>query len=170
MSFLKGFYEKIEEWISSFFLAAMILCLALQVLIRMFTGGGLDWAEELSRFTFIWAVYIGSSLAAKRGAHVRINAQFLLAPVRVRLFFRILADVLWVAFSIFFALIGAEMVAKALKFPEISPTLKITKAYVEMIIPTAFILMSARTIELYIRHWRQGTLADLVDFKKKVST
>ena len=147
----------------------MILCLTLQVFVRIVTGGALDWAEEMSRFTFIWAVYIGSSLAAKRGAHVRISVQFLLTPIRVRLFFRILADGLWVAFSIFFVVIGADMVAKALQFPEISPTLKITKAYVEMIIPIAFAMMSFRTVELYVRHWRQGTLSDLVDNKKKIA-
>jgi len=169
MSFLRKLYDNFEEWFSSSLLAIMILCLALQVLVRIVTGSALDWAEEMSRFTFIWAVYVGSSLAAKRGAHVRLSAQFLLAPIRVRLFFRILADVLWVAFSIFFAMIGAEMVAKALEFPEISPTLKITKAYVEMIIPIAFVLMSCRTAELYIRHWRQGTLSDLVDIDKEMS-
>lgn len=166
MSLLRNLYEHLEEWLSSAFLAVMILCLALQVLVRIFTGSALDWAEEMSRFTFIWAVYIGSSLAAKRGAHVRISAQFLLAPIRVRLFFRILADLLWVGFSIFFAVIGANMVAQALAFPEISPTLKITKAYVEMIIPMAFVMMSFRTVELYIRHWRQGTLSELVDLEK----
>ena len=169
MSLLRNLYEHLEEWLASSFLAIMILCLALQVLVRIFTGSALDWAEEMSRFTFIWAVYIGSSLAAKRGAHVRISAQFVLAPVPVRLFFRILADALWVGFSIFFALIGVEMVAKALAFPEISPTLKITKAYVEMIIPIAFVMMSFRTVELYIRHWRRGTLSDLVALEKGVS-
>jgi len=169
MSFLHTLYDHLEEWLSSTFLAIMILCLALQVLVRIFTGNALDWAEEMSRFTFIWAVYIGASLAAKRGAHVRLSAQFLLAPIRVRLFFYMLADALWVAFNIFFVVIGAKMVAKALEFPEISPTLQITKAYVEMIIPIAFVMMSWRTVELYVRHWRQGTLADLVDVEKEMS-
>ena len=169
MSFLRQLYDHLEEWLSSAFLAIMILCLALQVLVRMVTGSGLDWAEEMSRFTFIWAVYIGSSLAAKRGAHVRLSAQFLLVPVGARLFFHMLADGVWVAFNVFFVVIGAQMVAKALEFPEISPTLRITKAYVEMIIPIAFIMMSFRTIELYIRHWRQGTLSDLVDIEKEMA-
>ena len=169
MSFLRQLYEHLEEWLSSTFLAIMILCLACQVLIRMATGSGLDWAEEMSRFTFIWAVYIGSSLAAKRGAHVRLSAQFLLLPVKGRLFFHLLADAIWVGFNLFFVVIGAQMVAKALQFPEVSPTLRITKAYVEMIIPIAFIMMSFRTVELYVRHWRQGTLSDLVDVEKEMS-
>jgi TRAP-type C4-dicarboxylate transport system permease small subunit len=168
MAFLRALYEHLEEWLSSFFLAVMILCLGLQVLVRIFTGAALDWAEEMSRFTFIWAVYIGASLAAKRGAHVRLSAQFLLASTRVRLVFFILADTLWVAFNLFFVLIGVKMVANALQFPEISPTLQITKAYVEMVIPIAFVMMSYRTLELYVRHWRQGTLADLVDIEKEM--
>jgi TRAP-type C4-dicarboxylate transport system permease small subunit len=166
MAFLGQLYEHLEEWVSAFFLAVMILCLALQVLVRIFTGAALDWAEELSRFTFVWAVYIGASLTAKRGAHVRLSAQFLLASTRVRLCFFILADGLWVGFNLFFVLIGVRMVAEALRFPEISPTLQITKAYVEMVIPIAFAMMSFRTVELYLRHWRRGTLAELVDVEK----
>ncbi len=166
MAFLGQLYEHLEEWVSSFFLGVMILCLALQVLVRIFTGAALDWAEEMSRFTFVWAVYIGASLAAKRGAHVRLSAQFLLAPTGVRLFFFILADLLWVGFNLFFMVIGVNMVGEALKFPEISPTLQITKAYVEMVIPIAFVMMSFRTVELYVRHWRRGTLAELVDIEK----
>ena len=138
----------------------MISSLAFQVIVRATVGGAVSWAEELSRYTFVWAVYIGASLAAKRGAHVCITAQFLLVPPKVRLFFKILADLIWVGFNIFFAVNGIGMVAEAFEFPEISPTLGIAKAWVELIIPVAFFLMTWRTVELYIKNW--GHLQDLV--------
>lgn len=160
MGLLKKFYDNFEEIFSSFFLALMILSLSLQVIIRATTGGALAWAEELSRYTFIWAVYIGASLAAKKGAHVCITAQFLLVPKRITLFFRILADTIWCGFNIFFAIHGLAMVEEAFAFPEMSPTMGFTKAYVEIIIPLAFILITWRTVELYIKNW--GHLEDLV--------
>lgn len=154
MSVLRYMYSHFEEVLSSFFLATMIGALALQVIVRAITGGAVSWAEEVSRYAFIWAVYIGACFAAKRAAHVCINAQFLLLPMKARLAFRILADAIWVAFNIFFAVNGVGMVRESFEFPEISPTLGIAKAWVELIIPIAFILMSWRTVELYIKNRR----------------
>ncbi|MCL2001107.1 MAG: TRAP transporter small permease subunit [Planctomycetes bacterium] len=164
MSKLRYAYEHLEEFLSSFFLAVMIGSLAIQLVVRATFGGAVSWAEELSRFTFIWAVYIAASFAAKRAAHVRINAQFILMPPKTRLVFRMLADCIWVAFNLFFAIHGMGMVAEAFEFPEISVTLGITKAWVELIIPVAFFLMSWRTVEVYIRNW--GNLADLVKIEE----
>lgn len=160
MSRLRFVYDHFEEFLSSFFLAVMIGALSLQVIVRATVGGAVSWAEEVSRYTFIWAVYIGASLAAKRAAHVCINAQFLLFPMKIRLAFRMLADAVWVFFNIFFAIHGMGMVAEAFEFPEISPTLGLTKAWVELIIPIAFLMMSWRTVELYVRNW--GHLENIV--------
>lgn len=159
-------YDNFEEILSALFLAVMIAALSLQVLIRASIGGAVAWAEELSRYTFVWAVYIGASLAAKRAAHVRINAQFMLFSPAVKVFFRLLSDAIWTGFNLFFAVYGLKMLAEAFEFPEISPTLGIAKAWVEVIIPLAFILISWRTIELYIRNW--GRLTEWVVEQEKM--
>ncbi|MDR1535538.1 MAG: TRAP transporter small permease [Planctomycetota bacterium] len=153
MKWLRYFYANFEEIFSAFFLSIMIGSLSLQVIVRATYGGSVAWAEELSRYTFVWAVYIGASLAAKRAAHVRITAQFLLAPPKVKLAFRIVADVIWMGFNLFFAIYGLKMLAESFQYPEISPTLGISKAYVEAIIPIAFFLLTWRTVELYIVNW-----------------
>ena len=168
MRFLAQCYENFEEYLSAFLVGLMIICLMLQVGIRLTTGSALAWTEELSRFSFIWAVYVGASLAAKRTAHVRITAQFILAPVKVRLFFRMLADTIWIGFNIFFIVHGCEMVMDALAFPEVSVTLRWVKGYVEIIIPLGFAMMTWRTIEVYIKNLRNGTLSRLVDFEEEV--
>jgi len=167
MPVLRKLYDNLEEYLCVFLCGLMILCLIIQVGIRIISGSALAWTEELSRFCFIWTVYIGASLAAKRVAHVRISAQFLLAPIKVRLFFRILADCVWIGFNIFFVIHTQEMVREAFEFPEVSPTLGWVKAYIEMIIPISFALMSWRTIEAYIVRWKNGTLASLVDFEEE---
>ncbi|MDR3077616.1 MAG: TRAP transporter small permease [Planctomycetota bacterium] len=150
-------YDNFEEILSAFFLAVMISALSLQVVIRATSGGAVSWAEELSRYTFVWAVYIGASLAAKRAAHVRISAQFMLFPPKVKVFFRLLADAVWTGFNLFFAIYGLKMLAEAFEYPEISPTLGIAKAWVETIIPLAFLLISWRTVEIYIHNWHRLT-------------
>lgn len=168
MPLLRKFYDNFEAYVCVFLVALMILCLTTQVFVRMTMGSSIAWAEELSRFCFIWTVYIGSSLAAKRTAHVRVTAQFILAPVKVRIFFRMLADTVWMAFNLFAAYHCAGFIANALQYPEVSPTLQWTTAYIELVIPVSFVCMTWRTLEVYITHWRKNTLYKLVSFEAEV--
>ncbi len=162
MRYLKLFYENFEEYFCETLIAVMIFALVAQFSVRVATGGAVSWAEELSRYCFIWATYLGASMAAKHSAHVRINAQFVYASTRTRLIFRMLADGVWIVFNIFFICITGDMVREAFLFPEVTATMGIVKAYVEIIVPIGFALMSWRTLELYFRKWRQGTLESLV--------
>ncbi|MDR0466297.1 MAG: TRAP transporter small permease, partial [Deltaproteobacteria bacterium] len=122
----------------------------------------LAWTEELSRYAFLWTVYIAAAFIAKRNAHVRITAQFLPMPLWVRLVFRLVADAVWIFFLLYMARQSWNSIETSLKFPEVSPTLHIVKAYVEMIIPAGFVLMSWRIVEDWLKRLRDGTLYDLV--------
>ena len=159
---LKKIYDNFEEVFCVLCMGIMVMCLSLQFLIRLTTGSSLAWTEELSRYTFIWTVYIGVAVVAKHNAHVRVTAQFLLAPLKVKLGMRFLADCIWAGFTLFIAWHSWQMVQISFEFPEISPTMGIVKAWVEMIIPVGFLIMSWRVMEHWIRHLRAGTLYSLV--------
>ena len=98
---------------------------------------------------------------------MRITAQFSLLGLKARLFFRILSDLIWIGFNIFFVFVCWGVIQEGLEFPEISPTLYVVKAYVEMMLPFSFLLTSWRIVEDYIRHWRAGTLLDLVKYEEQ---
>lgn len=76
--------------------------------------------------------------------------------------FRILSDMICVAFNVMIAWYAWEVIRENYEFPEISPTLGIVKAHVEMIIPCTFLLTSWRIIEIYLRRIKEGTLYSLV--------
>lgn len=166
MFILKKLYDNFEEYACALFVLIMVLCLIAQVVLRVTIGSSLAWTEELSRYGFLWAVFLGAALAVKRGGHVRITAQFGKLGTRGRLFFRILADAIWIAFNIYFVTVCWETIQEGLEFPEISPTLGVIKAHVEMIIPASFILVSWRIVEQYIKCWRAGTLDSLVNYEE----
>ena len=106
MSFFKQLYDNFEEGACALFVAVMVLCLFLQVAMRIAVGSSLAWTEELSRYSFLWAVYVGAALAVKRGGHVRITAQFMFLPTRWRLVFRAVGDIIWIGFSLYVARIA----------------------------------------------------------------
>ncbi len=165
---IRKFYDNFEEILSVTCVGVMVACLMLQVGARWVTGAGIPWTEELSRFSFLWAVFASAALVAKHGTHVRITAQYLLMPPKLRLVFRGFTDVLWVIFNFYIAWISWNVVYSGLDFPEISPTLHIVRGYVEMIIPFGFVLMSWRIVENYYLRWKNGTLIELVqeEFEK----
>ena len=162
MRFMRKLYDNFEAYICVILLAVMILCLTLQVVIRIVSGGSLAWAEEMSRFCFIGTVYLGTAVAAQRLAHVRVTAQFMLMPVKARLAFRIFADLILIGFNLSLAYLSAGFVAEAVEFDEISATLGINIAYVEAVIPIGALLMSWRIVESYLIRMKNGRLYELV--------
>lgn len=160
---VRGLYDRFEEIFCVTCVGVMVACLMLQVGTRWFTGAGVAWTEELSRFAFLWTVFSAAALVAKQGAHVRISAQYLLLPIKYRLYFRIFTDALWVVFNLYVAWLSWEVIQGALAYPERSPTLQIVRAYVEMIIPCGFVLMSWRIVEGYLIRWKNGTTYSLVE-------
>ena len=167
MHALKKLYDNFEEIVCTFFVGMMIFALTTQTVWRVFTGSSFAWTEELSRYSFIWAVFFAAALAVKRSAHVRITAQFMKAGLKTRLFFRIISDLIWIGFNIFFVFVCWETIQEGLEFPEISPTLQVVKAKVEMILPISFLLTSFRIVEDYVRNYRAGTLYSMVNYEEQ---
>ena len=51
----------------------MMACVLLEVVTRNVIMMPTTWVEELSRFLFIWTIFLGSASAWYRGSHIVIN-------------------------------------------------------------------------------------------------
>ncbi|MGE0521502.1 MAG: TRAP transporter small permease [Variibacter sp.] len=54
-------------------MAVMVTVVVAQVFLRYVLNISLDWAEELSRLSFVWSVFFAIPLGIKRGAHVGVS-------------------------------------------------------------------------------------------------
>ena len=54
-------------------MAVMVVTVVVQVFLRYVLNISLDWAEELSRLSFVWSVFFAIPLGIKRGAHVGVS-------------------------------------------------------------------------------------------------
>ncbi len=168
MPLLKKLYDHFEEYMAVIACAIMVLALTSQVLMRLFTGESFAWSEEMSRYGFLWAVYLGAAFAAKKAIHVRITAQFLKAGYKTRLFFRIIADALWVAGCLYIACQSWNNIEDGMFYPEISPTMHIAKVWIEIIIPISFVMVAWRVVEDWIVHFKNGTINDMLKYEEEV--
>ena len=52
---------------------AILVTMVLQIFFRYIFSAPLTWTEELARYLYIWACWLGAPVAMRRGNHVVIN-------------------------------------------------------------------------------------------------
>src|SRR5690606_41089042 len=72
--------EKLTHWYFKALEVVMVLCLAAMsvmvfanVVLRHFFDSGINIAEELSRFMFIWLTFLGAIVAMREGGHLGVD-------------------------------------------------------------------------------------------------
>ncbi|MFT0544735.1 TRAP transporter small permease [Allopusillimonas ginsengisoli] len=73
MKKLTNWYFKILELVMVLCLAAMCLMVFGNVVLRHFFNSGVNIAEELSRFMFIWLTFLGAIVAMREGGHLGVD-------------------------------------------------------------------------------------------------
>lgn len=138
--------NKFEEIASSCALAAMSIIIILQVFQRYVVQQSLDWPEELARYLFIFAVYIGSSFAASERRHLEVTIVRTVFGAKIGNYFTILAYVITVIFCGIMFVWGIMMVQFVMESNQVAPALQFPMWIAYICIPLGFLLMALRTI------------------------
>lgn len=136
----------IEEYVCGLLLAVFVTLLFVQILVRQFFAYSIPWGEEVATYMFVWFAYLGAVVAAKMQAHNRVTFQFMFFPPIVKKVSEALADLIWVAFNLYFAWLAYDFVFNRMNLFWKSQTTGIPMKYFFMILPVAFVLMSLRIL------------------------
>lgn len=143
-----------EEVVSVVLFSAMVILTFIQVLSRFVFNFSLGWTEEISRFIFVWLVYISAAMAAKHRRHIRVELIDQFFPRSISKWFGLISDLLWVSFALYVAYKGYDMVALIFQRGQLSPATQIPMGYVYMIVPLGFLLIAIRVIQGIIMRFR----------------
>lgn len=155
MSILRALDRRFEEGICAFALVLMACSVMLQVVLRYVFSTAAPWAEELSVYAMIFAVYFGATMAVRERQHIRITILVSLAPRPLAIGMVVLADLLWAGFTALMIELTIEYVALLFRMTYISPGLGLEQRWVQWIVPFAFALMLFRIGQVYW-HWRRA--------------
>ena len=61
--------DKLEVFIGAVFLALMVVFTTLQIVGRYLFSTPFPWTEEMTRYMFVWMVFISIGYAVKTGEH-----------------------------------------------------------------------------------------------------
>lgn len=156
MKILKYLDESIEEILLVFLLSSTSILTFLQVIMRYIAKSPLSWSEELSRYMFIWLIYIGVSYGVKKSAHIKVDFLMNIFPRPIRKFVLIISDIIFMGFSLFIVVTGYQVATKILSLGQKSPALGLQMGYVYFATVVGFGLTFIRLLQQFRKHITPG--------------
>jgi C4-dicarboxylate transporter DctQ subunit len=141
-----AFLNDIETLLCEWLLALFVVLLFAQIVARQMFDYSIAWSEELSTYMFVWFAYLGAVVAAKMSAHNRVTVHMQFLPKWLAKTLMTVADLLWVAFNMYFVWLSYDFVFNRMNLFWKAQTLGVPMKYIYMILPIAFTLMSVRVL------------------------
>lgn len=139
-------YNHVEEYLLVGSLVINVLLVFVQIIMRQ-TDNSLPWSEELSRYIFIWQIWLGTSTALKYNEHIRVTMLFsIIKNKKFHAFVTLLADVLWFAFCGYMVVNGLQLMESMASRNAVSPSLRLPLTYVYSVFPIASVLVCIRLL------------------------
>lgn len=133
---------KAEEFIVAILLFVMTIAIFIAVVERYLIQFGLTWVEEFARYISVWAAFVGSGLAVKKGAHIGIEAFVQILPQRARKIETLAVDLVGILFSLFVTWIGVGFIIKLTDAGSVSPALGVPITWAYAAVPFGCALMA----------------------------
>jgi TRAP-type C4-dicarboxylate transport system permease small subunit len=138
---VRNAYEKFLEAVVILLMAVLAAEVTLGVIFRS-VGHSLVWYDEVASILLAWLTFYGSALAAAKRAHIGCPEVMAMLPPRAKLAFRIVAELLVIAFFALIAWVGYSILGvlatdNLVSLPEVSVV------YTQSVIPISAVLILA---------------------------
>jgi C4-dicarboxylate transporter, DctQ subunit len=146
---IRALLGNFERNVANVSLAALVAVLVLQVFSRYVLQVGISWSEEVSRFLFIWFVYLSASYAVQVGTHIRVSIVVDFMPKVLQRPMQVMSDLLWIGFNAIVIVSGIQLIGTMIEHPVYSTSLLMPLSIVYVIIPLSHALMILRILLSY---------------------
>ena len=147
----KKLWNNFELYVANISLILMVAMLGLQAVARYILQVGIPWTEEMSRFSFIFFVYITASLAIFRGTHIRVTILTDHLPQGMQKAVELCGNLVQIAFFLTASGAGLSLVKEMVAYPVYSPSLLLPLYYIYFIIPLSYFMMAVRLVQRMIQ-------------------
>jgi C4-dicarboxylate transporter DctQ subunit len=138
-------------WLEDAFIASLLLSASViifvNVVLRYIFNTGFIWAEEFVRYEIVWLVFIGGSVAARKGIHIGVEAVLHVLPAAAARALKVTVGVICIAFCAALVWYGAELVAQTQTFRQRTSAMQAPFWIVQLAVPIGAALMLVRFAE-----------------------
>lgn len=150
--------KKILKWLDINFepvcmaiaFTAMTTLITAQVILRFVFKDGFAWGEEVSRFLFVWLVFLAIPYAARNGRHIGIDFIREKFPVSVRKVYLILIDLSALVMFGIFAYNSILIVQHAALYGDRAQTLNASMNWMHSAAVVGYIIIEIRLLQCLI--------------------
>lgn len=140
-------YDKLEEYLLCGSLVVTTLIVFLQVIMRKIFNNSLTWSEELTRYIFIWQIWLGVSIAQRNKQHIKVELlSSIVKNEKVVAIVDIFATIVMIAFNIFLVINGAALVEQMITRGNLSGAMRLPMWIVYLALPVSSFVLSLRLI------------------------
>lgn len=144
MRAVERYFVLINRWLLIALLAAMVVIVFANVLMRYVLGTSVIWSEEVARHLMIWLTFVGSGLALRTGAQIGIETLQDALPPRAARALRLVLALAMLALFVALAWYGIDYALRT-RF-QISAALGISMMYVYIGMPIGCALLAAHLL------------------------
>lgn len=147
----RNWFERAEEGLIAFLLAAMTLIIFGQVIARYVFNYSFVWALELVTYLFAGLIFLGMAYGVRVGAHIGIDALVKSLGPRASRIVGTLAAALCVAYAVIVLVGSVQYVEKMRSIAILSQDLPIEQWIPRLVLPIGFLLLVLRFLQAFYR-------------------
>lgn len=150
-------------WLEDAFIASLLLSASViifvNVVMRYVFNTGFIWAEEFVRYEIVWLVFIGGSVAARKGIHIGVEAVLHVLPPVMERALKVIVGLICIGFCLALIVYGTELVAQTRVFNQRTSAMQAPFWIAQLAVPLGAALMLLRFAQ---RLWR-----DVLGFEQR---
>ena len=112
------------------------------------------WTEEIARYLLIVVTFVGASMAVRRNTHIHVEFIYRYLPAGVGRALSTFVDVVRIGFFGYVTWLGLELVPKMQNLK--MTVVDLPMSYVYGMVTLGLALCCLRSVQVALRHWRQG--------------
>ena len=143
---------RLTGWVVLLLMTTICIVMLTQVFSRYLFNAPLTWPEELSRYLFIWVVFLGAAIAFRHKAHLGMDFITERLPLNLKGYTERIVELIILGFLILIIYI-APQVLSVTRF-QTSPVLNLPMSYVYLAFPVAGGLMIIELIDRWFFSYR----------------
>lgn len=148
------FYNKFEEYLLCASLVFTVTIVFLQVIMRYIFNSSFYWSEELTRYIFIWQIWLGCSIAQRENVHIRVEMIFGILKGKAVHIAEIVSALIWFGFCIFVVYYSYGWISYSIQQNTVSAAMHMPMAYAYLSVPVGCAMMGLRLIGVLYKQFR----------------
>jgi TRAP-type C4-dicarboxylate transport system permease small subunit len=146
-----------EDWVAFAFFWGLAIVVFLQFFTRYVLNDSLAWTEEIARYLLICVTFIGAGMAARKNTHIHVEFFYVYLGHRGAFVLSTAVDIIRILFFGYATWLGWK-VASIMQFQRMV-VIDWPMSIVFGIGAIGFALLTLRSIQVALLHWRTGESA-----------